>query len=71
MEDDLSTINYDNYTAECMPDLLKACEKCPRKRLVFVGKPSAKDVEATRDMEIPDVVAPDFKTTVDDTEWRG
>jgi electron transport complex protein RnfB len=71
MDNSLSTINYEEYTTECMPDLLKACEKCPRKRLVFVGKPSAKDSDAAMDMEPPDVVEPDFKTTVDDTEWRG
>jgi len=71
MENNLSTINYDQYTVECLPDLIKACEKCPRKRLVFIGKPSDKDLEAASDMEAPEVVEPDFKTTVDDTEWRG
>jgi hypothetical protein len=37
-----------------------------------VGKPSARrDLAALGDEALPDVVAPDFKTTVDDTEWRG
>jgi RnfABCDGE-type electron transport complex B subunit len=71
MENNLSTIDYDQYSSECLPDLLKACEKCPRKRLVLIGKPSTKDAEAAASMEAPDVVEPDFKTTVDDTEWRG
>jgi Na+-translocating ferredoxin:NAD+ oxidoreductase RNF subunit RnfB len=71
MEENLSAIDYDAYDAECIPDLLKAMEKCPQKRLVFVGKPASKDLEKTRDEELPEVVAADFKTTVDDTEWRG
>jgi Na+-translocating ferredoxin:NAD+ oxidoreductase RNF subunit RnfB len=71
IEDNLSTINYDAYTDECTLDVMKACEKCPRKRLVFVGIPTRKDLEKSRDLEAPDVVEPDFKTTVDDTEWRG
>jgi hypothetical protein len=50
---------------------MKACEKCPRNRLVFVGKPTDRHKAAVADHEVPDVVAPDFKTTVDDTEWRG
>jgi ferredoxin len=71
IENNLSTIDYDSYTAECLPDLMKACEKCPRQRLVFIGKPSEKDIKAASDMEAPEIVEPNFKTTVDDTEWRG
>ena len=71
IEDNLSTIDYDHYSRECMPDLLKACEKCPRDRLVFIGKPSPRDLAAVADEEMPDVVKPDFKTTIDDTEWWG
>lgn len=72
--DNLSTLNYDEYDLrcdDCVRGLQDACDKCPRKRLVFVGKPSAKDLQATKDTEVPEVVVPDFKTTVDDTEWRG
>ena len=29
------------------------------------------DLEKAADLAAPDVVEPDFKTTVDDTEWRG
>lgn len=67
--DNVSTIDYDAY--ECTEDVMKACEKCPRNRLVFVGKPTDRHKAAVADHEVPDVVAPDFKTTVDDTEWRG
>ncbi|NOY69024.1 MAG: RnfABCDGE type electron transport complex subunit B [Deltaproteobacteria bacterium] len=71
LEDNLSTINYDAYTPECGLEVLKACEKCPRHRLVFVGKPSPEDIAATAHIEALEVVEPDFKTTVDETEWRG
>jgi len=71
MKEGLSTIDYDEYDAECIPDLVKAMEKCPQKRLIFVGKPAPKDLERTREEELPEVISADFKTTVDDTEWRG
>jgi len=71
IQDNLSVIDYDNYTEECMPNLMKACEKCPRNRLVFVGKPSPEDVAAASKISSAEIVEPDFKTTVDDTEWRG
>jgi H+/Na+-translocating ferredoxin:NAD+ oxidoreductase subunit B len=71
MDENLSTIDYEKYGPECTLELQQACDKCKRDRLVFVGKPSDKDVEAAADEAAPSVVVPDFKTTVDDTEWRG
>lgn len=71
LENNLSTINYDEYEAECSIEVLEACEKCPRKRIEFVGLTPKEDVEATEDEAVPEVIEPDFKTTVDDTEWRG
>ncbi|MFZ5572155.1 MAG: RnfABCDGE type electron transport complex subunit B [Thermodesulfobacteriota bacterium] len=71
IENNLSTINYEAYTPECSLEVMEACEKCPRKRLVFVGIPSKGDLEAVKDEPALEVVEPDFKTTVDDTEWRG
>ena len=72
LEDNLSTINYDEYDpATCSLEILEACQKCRRQRLVFVVKPSAEDLDRAGDLEAPEVVEPDFKTTVDDTEWRG
>ena len=55
----------------CSLDVLDACKKCKRQRLVFVGKPTADDLEKAGGLEAPGMVEPDFKTTVDDTEWRG
>ncbi|MGB9500218.1 MAG: RnfABCDGE type electron transport complex subunit B [Dissulfuribacterales bacterium] len=67
IEDNLSTINYDAYEPECGLDVIKACDKCPRKRLVFVGKSPTEDIAEFSGK----VIEPDFKTSVDDTEWRG
>jgi RnfABCDGE-type electron transport complex B subunit len=67
IENNLSTINYNAYEPVCSLDVLQACEKCPRHRIVFVGK---KDTDDTVTFS-GEVVEPDFKTTVDDTEWRG
>ncbi|MGD9367391.1 MAG: RnfABCDGE type electron transport complex subunit B [Desulfobacteraceae bacterium] len=71
LKDNLSTIDYDAYKSKCDPQSLEACKKCKRKRLVFVGIPTAEDLEKAKDLEAPDFVEPDFKTSVDDTEWRG
>jgi electron transport complex protein RnfB len=67
IDENLSIINYDAYDPVCSVDVLKACDKCPRHRIIFVGKEGA-DETAVFDSK---VVEPDFKTTVDDTEWRG
>jgi electron transport complex protein RnfB len=69
--DNLSTIDYDNYTLANLEAGLTSAKKCPRNRLVFVGIPSEEDILAVAKEHLPDVITSDFKTTVDDTEWRG
>jgi len=71
VEDNLSVIDYDAYNPANLGDALAAMKKCPRRRLTFVGKPLPEDLEAVADEKMPAVVTADFKTTVDDTEWRG
>ena len=71
VEDNLSSINYELYCKDYEADLKTAVEKCPQKRLVLVGRPMAKHLEETRDMEVPELIEADFKTTVDETEWWG
>jgi RnfABCDGE-type electron transport complex B subunit len=71
IEDNLSSINYDAYCQEYSEDLHKAFEKCPQKRLMLVGKPSAKHLEETKDLSVPELVEADFRTTADDMEWWG
>ncbi len=70
MDGAVPQINYDNY--DPTDELLeKVLEKCPRKRLLFVGRPTEEDLAAVADEELPERIQADFKTTVDDTEWRG
>ncbi len=69
MEGNLPVIDYDRYDEQA--DFSVALEKCPRDGLLYVGKPTAEDLAAVAGEELPDRVEADFKTTVDDTEWRG
>ncbi|MBN2217174.1 MAG: RnfABCDGE type electron transport complex subunit B [Pirellulales bacterium] len=69
MAGQLPIINYDAYVSES--DFTTALEKCPRESLLFVGKPTPEDLAAVAGEKLPDRVEGDFKTTVDETEWRG
>ncbi len=71
IEDNLSSINYNAYCQDFSADLHKAFDKCPQKRLMLVGKPTAKHLEETKDMAVPELVEADFRTTADDMEWWG
>jgi ferredoxin len=72
MADNLAHIDYDAYDPDTMDDATQlAIDKCPMKGIIYVGKPTARDVEQVKDEEVPELVQADFKTTVDDTEWRG
>lgn len=71
-KDNLPDIDYDAYgEREVMEKVGDAVNKCPMKRLEYVGTPGADDLAAVADEDAPRVVTPDFKTTVDDTEWHG
>ena len=69
MEGSLPMIDYDAY--QSAEEFAAAREKCPRESMIYVGKPSPKDLAAVAAEEMPERVEVDFKTTVDDTEWRG
>jgi len=72
MEGNLAQISYEDYDPSTLEDsFAPALDKCPRESLVFVGKPTEADLANLADVEVPDRVEADFKTTVDDTEWRG
>jgi electron transport complex protein RnfB len=71
IEDNLSSINYELYCQDYAAELKTAVEKCPQKRIMLIGKPSRKDIEATKDMQVPEIVEAEFRTSVDDTEWWG
>lgn len=70
MDGNLPTINYDKYDPKA-DDFSQSVGKCPRETLVYIGQPTADDIEKTKDETLPEVVEADFKTTVDDAEWRG
>jgi RnfABCDGE-type electron transport complex B subunit len=69
MDGNLPMVDYDHYDATA--DFTEARKKCPREGMLYVGKPSAEDLAAVAGETLPDRVEADFKTTVDDTEWRG
>jgi len=69
MDGHLPVVDYDRYDSQA--DFELALEKCPRASMMYVGKPTAEDLAAVADEESPERVEADFKTTVDETEWRG
>ncbi len=71
VEDNISRIDYDAYDPDHPEQVVKAIEKCPAKRLVYVGKPSQEDLAAVAHEEAPTVVEGKPSTTVDKTKWRG
>ncbi len=71
MKDNLPVIDYDQYDPDAMDATLMAMQKCPMQRFLYVGKPTPEDLEKVKDEAAPGVVKADFKTSVDQTEWRG
>jgi len=74
MEGGLPKFDYDAYDPQDAAQreaLEKAIEKCPKKRLIYVGEPTERDLAETADEDLPESIEADFKTSVDDTEWRG
>lgn len=69
--DNLSTINYDGYDSGNMEDIFKASDKCPRNVIRLVGKKAKIDRYPPENKDDSELAMPEFKTTVDDTEWRG
>lgn len=71
VQNNLPAISYEDYDPNTMNAAILAMEKCPMQRLLYVGKPSPEDVGKVNNEAIPQVVTADFKTTVDNTAWRG
>ena len=69
MQGHLPVVDYEAY--DDASAFSAARKKCPRESMLTVGHPSPKDLAAVADETVPDRVEADFKTTVDDTEWRG
>ena len=71
VENNLARIDYDKYDPKEMGKVNMVLEKCPMRRIIKVGSPSEKDLAKIAGQEMPSVVTPDFKTTVDKTDWHG
>jgi len=69
MNGHLPEIDYERYQSD--DHFAEAQAKCPQGIIIDVGKPTAKDLAAVADEELPEWIEADFKTTVDRTEWRG
>jgi electron transport complex protein RnfB len=69
VKDNLPTIDYDKYDVGLKLTVIQ--EKCPRESMMWIGKPTPRDLAATEHAELPPRVEADFKTTVDQTEWSG
>jgi len=71
VKDNISRIDYDKYDPARMEGVNVVLEKCPMKRIVYVGKPTEEDLAAVADQETPEIITDRFSTTVDKTEWHG
>jgi len=69
MEGSLPAIDYDRY--DDAVDFTAALEKCPRESMIYIGQPTPEDLARLAGETVPDRVEADFKTTVDETQWRG
>ncbi|MBU4316549.1 MAG: RnfABCDGE type electron transport complex subunit B [Proteobacteria bacterium] len=71
VQNNLSSIDYDKYSLNILDNVELAVKKCPRKRLVFVGKPSSEDMAQVADQELPGLIRAEGKSTVEELKWRG
>jgi electron transport complex protein RnfB len=69
IQNNLPVFDYDKYDPS--KDLQAIIDKCPRASLVWIGKPTARDLQETAEEALPARIEANFKTTVDKTEWRG
>ncbi len=67
----IARIDYDKYDPGKVDELSVVLEKCPMKRIIPMGKPSAADLAAVAGEQVDDIVRDEFETTVDKTEWHG
>ena len=70
MSGNLPEIDYEVET-HSPDDFTASVEKCPMESLIWVGEPTEADIAATMDEELPERIEAEFRTTVDQAEWRG
>ncbi|MCK4601899.1 MAG: RnfABCDGE type electron transport complex subunit B [Phycisphaerae bacterium] len=71
VDENISRIDYDKYDSAKMGELNVVIEKCPMRRITYVGEPTEKDLAEVAEEQVPKIVQADFKTTVDKTDWHG
>lgn len=71
LRENLARIDYEAYDPEHMDANAVAVEKCPMKGIIYVGIPRPQDLEQVKDEDVPTLIEANFKTTADQTEWRG
>jgi Na+-translocating ferredoxin:NAD+ oxidoreductase RNF subunit RnfB len=71
VENNLPRIDYEKYDPAKPDQFAQAFEKCPMKRLIYVGKPTEDQLAAVADETLPSVIEPRPETTVDKTPWQG
>jgi len=71
VENNLPRIDYEKYDPAHPEQFTQAFEKCPMKRLVYVGKPGDDQLAAVAAENLPPIVEPRPETTVDKTPWQG
>jgi RnfABCDGE-type electron transport complex B subunit len=69
VQDNLPSINYQEYSPLASLGVIQ--DKCSREGLVWVGKPSPRQVTVASDDGGPPPLKADFETTVDRTNWQG
>ena len=69
MDGNLPIIDYEAYDPAY--DFEPIFDKCRMENLTFIGQPTPEELAAVAHEELPEQIKADFKTTVDDTEWRG
>ncbi len=69
VDDNLAKLDYEKYQLDT--DFTKALEKCPMEGMIYVGKPSERDLAAVADEELPEKITDNFETTADKADWRG
>ena len=72
MKGNTAQIDYDKYDPSQVPEAMEVVlNKCPMKAIVRLGTPSKDTLEKVKDETMPEIVNPEFETTVDKTEWQG
>lgn len=67
--DNLPVIDYKKYDPKASLQVVQ--DKCRRESMVWIGKPTPRQLELTEGEAMPARQEAEFKTTVDQTEWRG